>query len=822
MLVSASVFGQTAQLQNQALTVTVRTSDGSYEVRAAGVKDPVLTARVGVQVNHSWIWSTDYARHEVSASTIDGPLGPVHQLQVSFAEQAGKPSLKYILQTYDDRPFGNIQVQVGNPGQQAFEVQSIRGLDAIGEPRLNLQGPEKAERVLSDSYSEDRPTLRLFDLGQAPEYQGEDDFAKEPSNLHQGVGSQLVYNQQSKYSLFLAALTSDRLLTMLRLNTAKGKSGDVHVASYAVDSTGTTEVMKKESIKDDPPEDQIELSLTVAPGKQISSETLAFTVGQDYHAQLESYGEMIRILHHARIPETAPWGWWSWTAYYFGLAQGNALTNARWLAQHFKKYGFEYFHIDEGYAYEDGEFMTPNAMRFPDGIGYLSQNLCRLGLKFGIWVAPFRVGQHAWVYENHPEWLLHNKQGKLIQIGFIESSKDPLYILDITNPAAQDYFRRTFEKLSHEWGARYFKLDFMDDTAIEAPRYQPDVTGLEAERMGLKIVREAVGDDVLIDKDGSPMLNTVGLTDLGRTSTDTGHSFYGAKEDAPGIMARYYMNNNFYVADPDAFSVARQLITDQTWHQSKEPLSLDDAEVSITLAAIAGGMFEIGDDLPTLGKDPDRVALVENKDLLDMVRLKRESKPLDLMTYAAADEQPSITFLQEDKRQAMLTVFNWTDGPRSHEFKLSDLGLSSSSLTASDVFHPDRPVALSGGILKIENQQPRSVRLIKIVDGAIQAAAPTVKLNAPTQVQLGVITKFSATVDPKGVPALAYHWEFGDGVSAEGRSVDHAYTQNGNFTITLKVDGLDGVAATQTAAVTVSGELHTLYDIEHAKRFQEH
>ena len=184
------------------------------------------------------------------------------------------------------------------------------------------------------------------------------------------------------------------------------------------------------------------------------------------------------------------------------------------------------------------------------------------------------------------------------------------------------------------------------------------------------------------------MLAAVGYTDLGRTSTDTGHSYKGTKEDAVGIAARYYMNGNFYGADPDAFTVSEQLITDQSWHTRKAPLSLNEAEVSISLAAIAGGMFEIGDDLPALGAQPERLKLLQNKDLLDMVRLGRAAKPIDLMTYRDEDEQPGVFFLREDERQAMLIVFNWTESTRSHKFNLAELGfVAKGDATATDVLH---------------------------------------------------------------------------------------------------------------------------------------
>ena len=68
--------------------------------------------------------------------------------------------------------------------------------------------------------------------------------------------------------------------------------------------------------------------------------------------------------------------------------------------------------------------------------------------------------------------------------------------------------------------------------------------------------------------------------------------------------------------------------------------------------------------------------LLGNRDLIDMVKLGKASLPIDLMSYAAADQQPSIFYLRESDRQSILTVFNWTDGPRTHTVRLADLGLA--------------------------------------------------------------------------------------------------------------------------------------------------
>src|SRR2546426_11536441 len=111
-------------------------------------------------------------------------------------------------------------------------------------------------------------------------------------------------------------------------------------------------------------------------------------VGPDYHAQLETYGATIRELHNPRVSAPSPMGWWSWTAYYFGLNEGTALTNAQWLAQHLKPLGYQFFHIDEGYQYARGEYTTADSALFPNGMAALERKIRGEGLIPGIWTAP--------------------------------------------------------------------------------------------------------------------------------------------------------------------------------------------------------------------------------------------------------------------------------------------------------------------------------------------------------------------------------------------------------------------------------------------------
>ena len=796
------------QLTNEKLSLNVNAKDGWYQLGVRGGQ-PIFTSRVAAQVDHQWLRSSEYPRHQVAESTFSDELGPGHAVTVTFRGLDGRPDLIYIGQVYDQRPYAAVQVQVRNTTNRGLTVQAIRSVEAVGDPLVNLGGQASADRILSDSFSEDWPELHLYDLGKAP------------AGMHRGAGSQLIYNRDSKQSLFLGALSSDRFLTLLHLQAA-GTGAETKIVSFSADSTGTTEVQKEFDMKNAPAEDLIELNLALAPGGEMRSERLLLQAGPDYHGQLLAYGEAIRRLHHARVAVDTPIGWWSWTAYYGGINEGETLANADWQAEHLKALGYKYFQIDEGYQYARGEYATANATQFPDGLRFVGNRITGDGLTFGIWTGPFEVTSRAWVYEHHRDWLVHNAKGEPIRNREVWQQKtDVLYTLDTTNPGAQEYLRQTYRTLVREWGVRFIKLDFMDTTAIEGYRYRPNTTALEAQRIGLQIIRDTVGEGVVLDKDGSPMLNAVGLVDTGRISTDTAHAFQATKEAGPGIAARFYMHRNFFVNDPDAFNTTAQAFPDIR-RELPASLELAAAQASIALSAVSGGMYEIGDDMTVLGSQKDRLALVENADLLAMAKIGRASVPIDLMTYADEDEQPSIFFLQESPRQSILTVFNWTKSPQSHTLKLADLGLRGEhTYAASDVLKQNAPTIISDGTVRIAAQAPESVNMIKLIDSSVSPAAPMVKAEVPGAAKAGEIIHLSAQSETAGSPAVAYHWDFGDGTSANGSKVSHAYTHAAQFTVRLTVDGVDGVPAVQNFPVNMTGSLTAFPNLSHNRRYQE-
>jgi hypothetical protein len=784
----------------QPIAVTVSPANCGFTIGGGGSHAPILKADIAAKVNYNWLHSSDYPKCTIAESDGDGAFGSAHQWVVEYSGLDNKPNLGYILRGYRDKPFIDLQATVKNLTGHAIEVEDIRTIEASAG--IDLGGTPALDRVLSDSYSEDRPALRIHDLGDSPQM------------MQRAFGSQLIYNRQSHSSFFVGALSSDRFLTIVHLHVG-GTSSDPTIQSYEVDSTGTTEITREFSLSSSPDEDRIELSLPIAPGESLAGERLLAGLDSDPHRQLEAYGSFIRELHHPRPAEPTPMGWWSWTAYYFGLNEGAALTNAQWLAQNLKPLGYRFFHIDEGYQYSRGDYTTPDAALFPHGINALEKQVTALGLTPGIWTAPFEVGERSSVYQDHPDWLVHNAKGKPIPIGKIDN-KEPLYVLDVTHPEAQRYLRQTYTVMARDWGVRYFKLDFMDDSAIEGYYFKPHTTALQAQRIGLALIRDAVGDSVLLDKDGSAMLNPVGYVDEGRVSQDTGHTFSGIKEAASGIAARYYMNHNFYTTDPDAFSVSTQTLVHQ-WHGGTRPLTLEEARIAIMLSAVSGGMFEIGDDLPTLGADPERLKLVKNPDLLDIARIGRASAPVDLMDYLPEDEQPSIFYLREDPDQSILSVFNWTGNSRTHLFQMSALGFPAGHTTVRDVFTGALVMPGQNGVLIVQ-QPANSVRVFKIENST--PTPPHIALSAKStpEGQSGDELAFSLNPIQSEYPALAYKWDFGDGVTAESSAPSHAYTSPGTYLVHVKVAFLGGSVAECHFNVTIKGVIDSQFDPARKRR----
>jgi hypothetical protein len=167
-----------------------------------------------------------------------------------------------------------------------------------------------------------------------------------------------------------------------------------------------------------------------------------------------------------------------------------------------------------------------------------------------------------------------------------------------------------------------------------------------------------------------------------------------------------------------------------------------------------------------------------------------------------------------------VTIFNWTEKPRSKTVRLADLGLEATGQFAvTDVFDQSDLDSTSGS-LSIE-QPAHSVTVLKVLDRTIRTDAPALAADCPQDGAAGENLAFSARVEDTH-PALVFHWNFGDGTHLDGAQLTHAWTESGDYEVHVTAAGLDNSASEKTCIVRVTGHVPTVFTPANNVRYQPH
>ena len=124
----------------------------------------------------------------------------------------------------------------------------------------------------------------------------------------------------------------------------------------------------------------------------------------------------------------------NWEATYFDFTEEKLLG----LAAEAKRLGIELFVLDDGWftnRNDDhgglGDWQI-NYEKLPDGIQGFGAKLHEMGLLFGLWIEPEMVNAGTALWNEHPDWVLH-EPGRRPQQGRFQ------YVLDYSNPAVVDW-----------------------------------------------------------------------------------------------------------------------------------------------------------------------------------------------------------------------------------------------------------------------------------------------------------------------------------------------------------------------------------------------
>jgi alpha-galactosidase len=322
-----------------------------------------------------------------------------------------------------------------------------------------------------------------------------------------------------------------------------------------------------------------------------STGAVASSAAADAEIALAAYADAFaqRVGSPPSTGAPPPRVWCSWYRYFEEITAAHVLENLRAIDQH--DLVVDVIQVDDGWSPGLGEGLVV-ADRF-GSLDAVVEEVRATGRRVGIWVAPFVVGERSTLAAQHPQWVLGDAG---------RNWGDDLVGLDLTHPGVLDLLAETFTRLVDR-GIDYFKLDFLYGGAVPGRRLE-DMTGVEAYRSGMSLIREVVGPDALLVGCGAPLLPSVGLVDAMRVSPDTFHE--GGEDGSDGLRglmplaARAWQQGRFWVNDPDCLVARPSYAQRDRWSDAVAAFGglasfsdrlgdLDDHGLTQVRALLAGG-----------------------------------------------------------------------------------------------------------------------------------------------------------------------------------------------------------------------------------------
>jgi alpha-galactosidase len=302
-----------------------------------------------------------------------------------------------------------------------------------------------------------------------------------------------------------------------------------------------------------------------------------------------------------RIPDKRITGWCSWYNLYAAITEENILEHLaatrRFRDAH--EVPLDVFLIDDGFTPEMGDWLDVKP-QFPRGVKPLLSEIAAAGFTPGLWIAPFLVGNRSKLYAAHPDWVVGDQTtgGPLLAMHFYgefrwHKRSEEYYVLDVTHPQAEAYIANVFRTWFNDWGARYFKTDFMyhgmDHGPDRAVWHQPGLSRVQIWRKMAGIIRSEIGNSLWLGC-GAPLWASIGLVDANRIGRDVGVQWSGPDQSAESLLrdqgTRRLANGVLWQADPDCI-----LLRDR-FHD----LSDDQVEALARLAGKVGGVLMASDN----------------------------------------------------------------------------------------------------------------------------------------------------------------------------------------------------------------------------------
>lgn len=291
---------------------------------------------------------------------------------------------------------------------------------------------------------------------------------------------------------------------------------------------------------------------------------LCIRKGESFDAALRLCAKEIADFLGARPMKKPAFHWCSWYYLYHTLDQATLESYLDGFAGMRAEAPFTHIQIDAGYFPSCGDWLEAHP-RFPQGLKGAADTIRASGYEPGVWIGPFMVGDESHIFRDHPDWLLHYKDGTLVTpwLQYNEPKpwgyRDSVYgVLDTSHPDAMAYIRGVFRQL-RAWGYTLYKTDFLKwgiQDSSQVVRHTPGKTSYEYFRDLMAVIREEIGEESAWLGCIAPFMPAVGFVDMMRIASDVGSRWdsaaFNPKNMIRELVADQYFNNVYWQNDPDA------------------------------------------------------------------------------------------------------------------------------------------------------------------------------------------------------------------------------------------------------------------------------
>jgi alpha-galactosidase len=413
------------------------------------------------------------------------------------------------------------------------------------------------------------------------------------------------------------------------------------------------------------------------PGESLAYEKIVIRHASDWRDLLTRFGRAIaRENGIASVKAATFTGWATWDYYGRVFSADDILNNMAELTRLHP--GPHLIQIDGGWWTERGDYQSvrPN---LPGGIQALADKIKAAGHVPGLHFDGFRGDINSDVYRKHPEYFLHDQDGKVIvdHQKRYDRTLSTIYF-DYSHPGARQHIAECIAAM-RRWGISYFKVDFMrfgleselrhahpDVKGIKA--HDPTLTSVERFRLGMQTMREAIGPENYFLGCSAVFGPCIGFVDGMRTGGDI-HPHY--PEFPIRVLANsgnFYLHGTVFNADVD-YLVFREA-ADEDNKVSRDPkksggrLALHEARTWADYNKLFGNVRLQSDNLMLLR--PERKALV--KEVFEWPAMD-EAVPLDFWKHASTREDGFELILARKGGKIYLGVFNWGDTEKAYSLE---------------------------------------------------------------------------------------------------------------------------------------------------------